>query len=82
MLITGIISSSVAFVLTAIVCFFIGGCVCTKLTRCAKGNTMADNPSVDYENVHVAATRETWPRDKKFELKENVAYASVQQQNV
>ena len=43
---------------------------------------MADNPSVDYENVHVAATRETWPRDKKFELKENVAYASVQQQNV
>ena len=75
MLITGIISSSVAFVLTAIVCFFIGVCVCTKLTRYAKGNAMADNPSVDYD---VAATKETLPSDKNFELKENVAYASVQ----
>ena len=66
--------------LTAIVCFFIGGCVCTKLTKCAKGNAMADNPSIDYEDV--AATRDILPRDKNFELKENVAYASMQQQNV
>ena len=36
---------------------------------------MANNPSVDYD---VAATKETLPSDKKFELKENVAYASVQ----
>jgi hypothetical protein len=41
---------------------------------------MADNPSVNYENV--ASTNKIRPKDKNVELKENVAYASVQQQNV
>jgi hypothetical protein len=41
---------------------------------------LASNPSVDYEDV--AATKEIRAKDKQFELKENVAYASGQQQNV
>ena len=78
MLITGIISSSVTLILTTIGCFIIGGCVCTNLNKCAKGeskNATANNPSsvVLYEDVAAAEDVRPIERDS-VELRENVAY--------
>ena len=77
----GVISSSVTFALTTVVCFivgFISSRVSTNLTKCVtlsrgRSNTtdysMATNPV--YDDI---MPREVRPREKDPELEENVAY--------
>ena len=78
----GVITSSVTFLLTAIIlCFIVGfttGHYSTKLTKCAllsRGHTVNSNYEMEMNPVYdTIMPQRVRPREEDPELRENVAY--------